>query len=92
MCFFSQFLSHMCLIIAVLFMEESSVPPDHPLLRNKRALRLNVPCVSNGEFYRNPNANPEKLWSLGECSKYYLCLAVLCLNMYSSSYIVLTNS
>ncbi|KAG0700094.1 MAM and LDL-receptor class A domain-containing protein 1 [Chionoecetes opilio] len=61
-------------VVAVVVVVVAAVPEDHPLLRNKRALRLNVPCVSNGEFYRNPNANPEKLWSLGQCSKYYLCL------------------
>ncbi|XP_047493237.1 chitin deacetylase 1-like [Penaeus chinensis] len=52
----------------------NAVTPDHPLLRNKRALRLNVPCISNGQFYRNPNTDPEKVRNLSECAKYYLCL------------------
>jgi len=38
------------------------------------ALREKVPCVENGKFYRNPNRDPNLVWSAQECSKYYLCI------------------
>jgi len=37
-------------------------------------LKLKVPCLENGRFYRNPSPAPEKVWTTSECSKYYLCL------------------
>jgi hypothetical protein len=33
-----------------------------------------VKCLEDGRFYRNPNRNATKIWSLYECSKYFLCL------------------
>lgn len=37
-------------------------------------LKLRVPCLEDGRFYRNPRAEPERVWTISECSKYYLCL------------------
>ncbi|PNF25120.1 hypothetical protein B7P43_G01988 [Cryptotermes secundus] len=37
-------------------------------------LKLRVPCLEDGRFYRNPRAEPERVWTTSECSKYYLCL------------------
>ena len=38
------------------------------------ALKVKVPCIENGKFYRNPNRNPDHVWSQTECAKYYLCI------------------
>jgi hypothetical protein len=37
-------------------------------------LKLKVPCMEDGRFYRNPKIAPDKVWTISECSKYYLCL------------------
>ena len=38
------------------------------------ALKEKVPCIENGKFYRNPNRDPDYVWSQTECAKYYLCI------------------
>ena len=38
------------------------------------ALKVKVPCIENGKFYRNPNRHPDYVWSQTECAKYYLCI------------------
>ena len=38
------------------------------------ALKVKVPCIENGKFYRNPSRNPDHVWSATECAKYYLCI------------------
>lgn len=30
--------------------------------------------MNNGKFYRNPDREKAKMWSTGECAKYYLCI------------------
>lgn len=47
---------------------------NHPLLRNKRQVRNGIRCMNNGKFYRNPDREKAKMWSTGECAKYYLCI------------------
>ena len=37
-------------------------------------LREKVPCIDNGKFYRNPNRDPNTVWSTSICSKYHLCI------------------
>lgn len=41
----------------------------------KRSLKdQHVECLEKGRFYRDPNRPVHKLWTTGECGKYYLCL------------------
>uniref|UniRef100_T1GW61 Chitin-binding type-2 domain-containing protein n=1 Tax=Megaselia scalaris TaxID=36166 RepID=T1GW61_MEGSC len=64
----------------------SECPQQYPWVRNefafssahnvtKRSLKdKNVECLEKGRFYRDPNRPIHKLWTTGECGKYYLCL------------------
>jgi len=52
----------------------SPVSENHPLLRNKRTPSQSIRCFNNGKFYRNPDREKAKMWSQGECAKYYLCI------------------
>ncbi|TRY74589.1 hypothetical protein TCAL_01640 [Tigriopus californicus] len=38
------------------------------------ALREKISCIENGKFYRNPNRDPNEVWSDKHCSKYFLCI------------------
>nr|CAH0108199.1 unnamed protein product [Daphnia galeata] len=64
------------LVAILLQLTWSSPVPDenHPLLRNKRQIRNGIRCMNNGKFYRNPDREKAKMWSTGECAKYYLCI------------------
>lgn len=44
------------------------------LLGPAAADAANIPCMEDGRFYRNPRPPPHRVWTNGECSKYYLCL------------------
>ena len=33
--------------------------------------------MNNAKFYRNPDREKAKMWSQGECAKYYLCIGEL---------------
>lgn len=33
-----------------------------------------VKCMENGKFYRDPDRPAHKIWTVEECSKYFLCL------------------
>lgn len=37
-------------------------------------LREKIPCIGNEKFYRNPNRDPDTMWSNAQCSKYHLCI------------------
>ncbi|XP_044739883.1 chitin deacetylase 1 [Chrysoperla carnea] len=50
---------------------DSTTSKNHT--RTIRSTR-DVPCYEDGRFYRDPNRPTSKLWSAGECARYYLCL------------------
>lgn len=35
---------------------------------------MHVQCFEDGRFYRDPDRAKHKMWSAGECARYYLCL------------------
>ncbi|KAF0303227.1 Basement membrane-specific heparan sulfate proteoglycan core protein [Amphibalanus amphitrite] len=45
-----------------------------PWQKDRDSSRYQVPCVSNGKFYRDPNRDPELMHTSDSCAQYYLCI------------------
>ncbi|CAH1376199.1 unnamed protein product [Tenebrio molitor] len=61
---FRKQLTHLLILIPVLYLLAGcAVAKSHQ-----------VKCLENGRFYRDPDRPPHKVWTSGECAKYFLCL------------------